>query len=228
MLSFSAKKTHEKDRMDIYEIRRKALAQALDLKCNGRQVDMAEKTGIRPDYVSRMLNTGKFNKRIGGDFARSIEEKLGLTPNWLDQVENTAPAGVWPVVNLHVLQIAALKHRAIPGSMGSEDTYVIARRELPMGVEPDGLRHMRTEDQAMRICSGRRETVLIIDTSHTTPIDGRLFAVEHGNVVRARRTVLIDSVWVARADLTPDGRNPEFQIREAQIVGNVIWAGGGV
>lgn len=78
----------------IYDARRRTLRQAMVLLCNGRQTNMARRLGIGASYVSRMLSTGRSAKGIGGDYAREIEQKLGLPALWLDDERNASATSI--------------------------------------------------------------------------------------------------------------------------------------
>ena len=78
----------------IYDARRRTLRQAMVLLCNGRQTNMAHRLGTGASYVSRILSTGRSAKGIGGDYAREIEQKLGLPALWLDDARNASATSI--------------------------------------------------------------------------------------------------------------------------------------
>lgn len=80
--------------MDTQEIRRRALINAMHARCGGKQVTLAQQLGARADYVSRMLSPGRNAKGIGGDYAREIEQKLGLPALWLDDARNASATSI--------------------------------------------------------------------------------------------------------------------------------------
>lgn len=71
---------------DIYLVRASRLREAMRARCDNKQSALAEALGVADNYVSRMLYPPEKNgrKRIGSDFAREIELKLGLSPGYLD------------------------------------------------------------------------------------------------------------------------------------------------
>ena len=96
--------------MDTQEIRRRALINAMHARCGGKQVALAQQLGARADYVSRMLSPGRNAKGIGGDYAREIEQSLGLPPLWLDQPQNAGEHALVPATRANVTSVPVLEH----------------------------------------------------------------------------------------------------------------------
>ena len=78
----------------IYEVRRRTLRQAMALLCDGRQATLARRLGTHPTYISRILGAGKEPKHIGGDYAREVEQRLGLPVLWLDDERNASATSI--------------------------------------------------------------------------------------------------------------------------------------
>lgn len=74
--------------MDITEIRKANLLNAINTYADGSQKDFAEKVGTSPAYLSQILNRtlGRSGKpaTVGSALARKIENALGLDRGWMD------------------------------------------------------------------------------------------------------------------------------------------------
>lgn len=71
--------------MDIYDIRRENLRGIMKARYAGKIVALAEALDRAHSYISRCLTDNEKNrKRVGEEFARDIEERLGLPPLSLD------------------------------------------------------------------------------------------------------------------------------------------------
>lgn len=74
--------------MDISDIRRENLRALMNFRFNGKQVLIAEALEKPSNYISRCLSVSMKpgnRKKIGEDFARQIEQKLGLDRYQLDR-----------------------------------------------------------------------------------------------------------------------------------------------
>lgn len=81
--------------MNINDIRRENLKHLIDTRYGGVIARLANQLDKQPAYISRCL-TGKEEHRrnIGEKLAREIEEKTGLHPGWMDEVEHLYPKSV--------------------------------------------------------------------------------------------------------------------------------------
>lgn len=73
--------------MDISEIRRENLRRLMNEMFDGKQAKIADALEKSPNYISRCLSltmAAEHRKKIGEDFAREIEAKLGLPRYSLD------------------------------------------------------------------------------------------------------------------------------------------------
>ena len=73
--------------MDIADIRRENLRRLIQERFHGKQRALADAIGREPSYISRCFSE-KNRKRIGEDFARMVESKLGLPSLWMDTTEH--------------------------------------------------------------------------------------------------------------------------------------------
>lgn len=76
--------------MDVYEIRRKRLAQLREEY--GTQTALAEKVGVEQNYISRCLSGAK---NIAEEFAGRVEAATGKPTGWLSRLEKSGPIE-WP------------------------------------------------------------------------------------------------------------------------------------
>lgn len=76
---------------DIQQIRRTNTARIVHEVYEGVNARLAERLGVQPSYITRILRPGASGARaIGDDLARRIEEAGGKPANWLDH-EHTKP-----------------------------------------------------------------------------------------------------------------------------------------
>ncbi|MFA9202755.1 MAG: helix-turn-helix domain-containing protein, partial [Flavobacteriales bacterium] len=71
--------------MDVYDQRFNNLKRLI--KIHGSQRKLADLVETNPSYISQILTKVEANGRprtVGNDFARKIEEKLGLQHGWMD------------------------------------------------------------------------------------------------------------------------------------------------
>jgi len=72
--------------MNIYDIRRENLRLLVDVNFLGSQTKLANKVGVGPNLISRLLSGNPAQaQRMGHKLARRIEAALGVTENWMDQ-----------------------------------------------------------------------------------------------------------------------------------------------
>ena len=78
------------DYMDVQAIRRTRIKMLVD--DYGSQTALAEKVGIEPNYISRVLAG---SKRVMEDFATRVEDATNKPPGWLSRPLDK-PRGEWP------------------------------------------------------------------------------------------------------------------------------------
>ncbi|WP_052193493.1 hypothetical protein [Pseudomonas sp. 11/12A] len=81
--------------MDISEIRQANLQHLMDERFEGAKVRIADALGKSPSYIARCLSktiAPENRKKIGEDFARHIEEALGLPRYAMDEPLSSSPA----------------------------------------------------------------------------------------------------------------------------------------
>lgn len=79
--------------MDIYEIRRRNLAQLLS-DTSGTIVALAKRTETSANYLTQVLSE-RTGRRMGSQVARRIENSLDLPEGWMDQIDEL-PASASP------------------------------------------------------------------------------------------------------------------------------------
>ncbi|MFQ6574232.1 S24 family peptidase [Pseudomonas sp. UM16] len=105
--------------MNIHSIRKTNL---LRLIGSQRKASCAERWGISPAHLSQILSQ-KTEKNLGDEVARRIETAEGLTPGWMDVLQEDAPThhGV-PIANSALTGFVTIPHFDIRGSMGAGNT----------------------------------------------------------------------------------------------------------
>src|SRR5574343_903579 len=81
---------------DLKTIRRDRLQQLLNNRFDNSQAELSRQIGRKPGHISRWLTTNESadSRAIGEDVARDIEQKLDLTPLWLDGIEASQQAAL--------------------------------------------------------------------------------------------------------------------------------------
>ena len=214
--------------MDTQEIRRRALINAMHARCGGKQVTLAQQLGARADYVSRMLSPGRNTKGIGGDYAREIEQSLGLPPLWLDQPQNAGEHALVPATRANVTSVPVLEHPHHAASSEFWGVPLFAADIERSGFRCDALRAAQITDTGMACMNGLRDYVAVVDVQSTTPTDGDIYLISHGNRLKLRRLMLHIDQWIAHSDTTTPERYPDIAMdsASAQIVGKLVWGGG--
>ena len=214
--------------MEIQEIRRLALINAMHARCGGKQATLAQQIGARADYVSRMLSPGRNTKGIGGDYAREIEQKLGLPPLWLDQPQSAGDQALVPATRANVASVPVLQHQHHQVAADFWGVPLFVADIERAGQRFEGLRAALVTDAGMACMTGMRDYIAVVDTDARTPTDGDVFLLSHGNRLKLRRLMLADQGWVGRSDAADPSRYPDIRIDDAdqQIVGRLFWGGG--
>lgn len=214
--------------MDTQEIRRRALINAMHARCGGKQVTLAQQLGARADYVSRMLSPGRNAKGIGGDYAREIEQSLGLPPLWLDQPQNAGEHALVPATRANVTSVPVLEHPHHTASSEFWGVPLFAADIERAGYRHGTLRAAQITDAGMACMSGMRDYVAVVDVQSNTPTDGDIYLISHGNRLKLRRLMLDGEQWIARSDSPSVERYPDISVDAAsgQIVGRMVWGGG--
>ena len=93
---------HDHSKMDISEIRRENLRALMNDHFGGAKVRIADRLGKSPSYIARCLSltiAPENRKKIGEEFARQIEETLGLNRYAMDQPlsDEEALEGITPL-----------------------------------------------------------------------------------------------------------------------------------
>jgi len=214
--------------MDRYEIRRLALINVMNDRFDGKQARLAEAVGKRRDYLSRVINKNANNKRIGDVVAREIEDKLGLPTMWMDHQTSAKTAASVPTVKGPVVSIEVLEHKSHDCDENFTGFPVYYRDIEATRRKLENMRVATVADTGMAFTLGARNYVAIVDISSTTPTDGDVYMIDHGNRLKLRRMRLTGDRWIACADRSADDRYADIEITdpETMIVGQVIWGGG--
>ena len=227
--------------MDINEIRRQNMLLLIDrFKTQARFAEKIEKPA---SYISQ-IKKGKDNKgkeiNMGSDFARDIEEKLGLEFGWLDnhhtvQVNsgNFHNSSINQNVNSPVIDYGIPQQDLIPirfyenANISNPDRYPVAKNIIEqMGKStllfavPAVGREMQPllMDKAMVIADESKAKIGIID--------GQIYALQIGESIRCR---YLGIVWGGRVRVYSE-QDKEGEIldqadfdKHFKVLGGVIW-----
>lgn len=214
--------------MDKFENRRLALTNVVKARFDGVQARLAEKIEVRADYMSRMLNDGPNQKRISGDFARTIEEKVGLPPRWMDMPENAGSGAIVPSKASTLLPISRLMHAHAVARPDFIGISMYASDIERTGSSHENLRSVPVSDSGLVLVDQLKDYVAVIDVTATTLQDGDIYLFDHGNRLRLRHAILQGNQWVGRGDRQDSARYPDITIDapEAQVIGKFVWGCG--
>jgi hypothetical protein len=206
----------------VAEIRVLNLIRLMNEKFDGRQSNLSRAIERKPDYIWRVLNR---KKGFGETLARDIEKLLALPDKWLDDAANSTSSGGIPVAQSRIVMVLPY---ATKGKIEEESIPLRVERLLLNSESEANLSFVVMDDQAMSLSIPKGDEV-VINTVITTPIDGQLFFIRHGNATKVRRLTLdAHEKWVIRCDTTDKMRYPDVIVPEAElrIIGQVVWAGG--
>lgn len=206
----------------VAEIRVLNLTRLMNEKFEKRQSNLARAIERKPDYIWRVLNR---KKGFGETLARDIERLLALPDKWLDDPANSTITGDIPSAESRIIMVLPY------GATGKNDAegmpIRIEKLMLPSESEVN-LAMVEMEDQAMSLSIPKGDQI-VINTVATSPVDGQLFFIRHGNATKVRRLTLdANEKWVIRCDTTDKMRYPDVIIseQELRILGQVVWAAG--
>ena len=199
--------------MDIYSIRK---ANLLQLMRGRTKTACADKWDTSASTLSQ-ITSKKPNRNLGDALARKIERAEGLPNGWLDveqrglELAASRPAyqpdsnatmveaevvedgdplrydEVWLPVFREVEFAAGDGATQVQESHGAQERFSL-QRLARYGVRPDtaALATARGDSMASTICDG---ALIGIDKSDRTITDGRVYALDHGGMLRIKRLV---------------------------------------
>lgn len=230
----------------IYEIR---LENARAIESNVGRPVMAEKIDMAYGLLSNYI--GKTPKKnIGDDVARRIESAFGKQKGWMDQDHSEgepAPTINTPYYRLEVapdddpsLRIPYLDVRGSCGG-GSDNGYDALISKGYLVKEKSWFDHLGTSNKHLVAiyCDGdsmaptlSHSSMVIVDTSKTKPINGKIFAVDTPSGTRIKRLkISIFGTWTLSSDnqdksLFPDESIPPEMEDQIVIRGQVVYQQG--
>ncbi|WP_285355421.1 helix-turn-helix transcriptional regulator [Pseudomonas sp. lyk4-R2A-10] len=198
-------------RMEISDIRRENLRTLMKQRFDGRQARLADALGKSANYISRCLSTAQSSagsKNIGEDFAREIEQKLGLERYQLDQKDMQLVAKVEG--NAEYFGEFSVWDDDTP--LDDDEVYVPFLKEVELSagngktvVEPSNKQKLRFGKMTLRrqnvqpseavcvsVSGNSMEPVLPhgstvgVDQGCTTVTDGKMYALNHGGQLRVK------------------------------------------
>ena len=210
----------------VAEVRLQNLTRLMNEKFDGRQSNLARAISRKPDYIWRVLNR---QKGFGETLARDIEKLLSLPAGWLDNAGNSTSTGEIPAAGSQIIVIARRDESGISNATSEEDGMPIRINTLlQQGVDSQAAIMVVQGDQSMSMSIPQGEQVLV-NTRSTSPIDGKLFYLEHGRMKKIRRLAQeSNGVWNLRCDTHDKMRYPDTQVPENElgIIGQVFWSSG--
>jgi phage repressor protein C with HTH and peptisase S24 domain len=199
--------------MDIEEKRRLNLLRLIGDRFLGKRVTFANTVGLDQSYVGRMLYPAdkKGRKAISTAMAKSIESKLGLPKNFLDEdpaskneanLSQHSNFGDTVLIGESTIQFAAgIGYEPIiePDTQGTQASYRLEwfRSER---IDPSKCRRFKVRGDSMERTLFDGDTILV-NMAETTVIDGKVYAVRMGNELRVKRLRLrVDGSMLIESD----------------------------
>lgn len=199
------------------------------------QSDVAKKLELSRSYLNSLL---KSDKPFGEKAARSIEQKMGMRQNFLD--EESAPSAV-AVSGWGSLDDIAPDNYATIRPVGVADDAVDMPGAFvsPLAFSSDWLRKNRiTNSSSLRSFEVKGDAMeellkdgdlVLVNLNETDVVEGEVYAIRYGDEVRIRRLLKrFDGGLVIRSDNPKRGQeelSPE-QAAHLKVVGRVFWRGG--
>ena len=229
--------------MDISEIRRQNLLLLIDKFKT--QAEFADKIDKPASYISQ-LKKGKDKKgketNMGSDFARDIENKLGLERGWLDNyqiIANQVNSG-----NFHNTQVSQnvnspfINYKAVQqdlidiplyqnANIAKIGTYPVSKYLLQQMGNPSTLFAVPVVGRDMQPLLMDKAMVVADESKADYGIvDGQIYALQIGESIRCR---YLGIVWGGRVRVYSE-QNEEGEIldqtefdKHFKILGGVIW-----
>ena len=211
----------------VAETRLLNLTRLMNEKFDMRQSNLARAINRKPDYVWRVLNK---QKGFGETLARDIERILVLPDRWLDDASNSTKLGAIPKAGSQIVIVRLLRNSDDVEDANEDGGMPIKVSTLNgYGVKFENTTMVVMEDNSMSMYIPKDEQVLI-DKAATSPVDGKLFYVEHGRIRKIRRlSQESGGLWIMRCDTHDKVRYPDTTATEAElrVLGQVFWSAGG-
>lgn len=231
--------------MSIHETRRRNLQTLVDRDFEGNKSALANAIGRQASYISRCLSTDRHSKNIGEAFARHIETELGIEAGWLDRDHRAAYPSMTepaPIIvgeseePLSVGEVTVPYFREVELEGGCGRTQVIENHGASMkfstaklyraGVQPENAACATLVGNSMEttIMDG---SPIAIDRGCTHIIDGKIYAIDHGGMLRVKRLyrLPLGRIRIAsdNSDEHPDEIVSPPDLAELRIIGRVFW-----
>jgi phage repressor protein C with HTH and peptisase S24 domain len=232
--------------MSIHETRRRNLQALVDRDFEGNKSALANAIGRQASYISRCLSTDRHSKNIGEAFARHIETELGIEEGWLDRDHRGDYLSMTQPQPMVITE-------GDPGPLGSDEVELPYYREVELeggcgrtevienhgasmrfslaklaraGVQPENAACATLVGNSMepRIMDG---SPIAIDTGATRIEDGRIYAIDHGGMLRVKYLyrLPLGRIRIASENSAehPDEIVSPPDLEELRIIGRVFW-----
>jgi hypothetical protein len=204
-----------------------------------KRADWCRKYDISPSYLSQLLNN---SCRFGEKAARSLEDKIGLSEDALDQNSESRLSiiEVWETTDHLPDRSFALVPQLPINSKFNGDALVQGNELLPsLAFRGDWLKKRNVTSRAkLRTCTMRGDAMephlqnddtVLIDIGQTIVQDNQIYVIRYGNDVRINRlSKRFDGGLLIRSDNPhyPDEILTASEAATLQILGKMLWRGG--
>nr|WP_273823057.1 helix-turn-helix transcriptional regulator [Pseudomonas asplenii] len=240
--------------MEISDTRRNNLRLLMNTRFEGTQARIADALEKSANYISRCLAQPDSSgaKKIGEDFAREIEEKLGLPRYAMDQPGLASPTpeikanaeivgtfDVWdddtPLAEDEVY-VPFLKEVELSAGHGRTAVEQASDRKLRFGKLTLRRQGVQPSDAVCVTVSGNSmEPVLPdgstvgVDQGRTAVVDGKMYAINHGGQLRVKTLYRLPGGGIRLRSFNreehPDEEYSAEELISSQILvlGKVFW-----
>ena len=214
-------------------------------RCNDKLIVFADKVDRRHNQISSLIGKNP-TKVIGKKLARHFEECFSLDIGWLDIDHNSGesnpaigkmfginPLEVWDEttpLRYDEIELPYYKEVELAAGSGSFEVREDNGHKLrfvkstlnTLGVDATNAACVRVTGNSMEPVLQDGSTVGV-DTSRKAVVDGKLFAVEHGGMLRVKYLYRVpDGIRLRSAN---SAEHPDETCKTAQIriIGQVFW-----
>jgi phage repressor protein C with HTH and peptisase S24 domain len=239
--------------MEISDIRRENLRSLMKQRFDGKQARLADALGKSANYISRCLSTSMpaaSRKNIGEDFAREIEQALGLDRYQLDKagmpkdedragtVSNAqylGPIDVWdddtPLDDDEVY-VPFLKEVELSAGSGRTAVHQSHKQKLRFGKMTLRRQNVQPSEAVCVTVSGNSmEPVLPhgstvgVDQGSNTITDGKMYAINHGGQLRVKTLYRLPGGGVRMRSYNREEHPDEEYTDEEMVAKEIIVIG---
>lgn len=233
--------------MDKQEVRRANVEALIASACGGSAAAFAEKTGIAPSYVSRMLYPPKKSgaKGIGERLADSIERAFDRPSGWLSSSHDGGGPSraelpethiIGPDADIELAYVTKVCGAQLSAGSG-EVIWDMDEVRNSHGFRADYMRSRGLRAEKCKVWSVRGDSmepryrsgdIALIDMSDREPSHGKVFALVCEDGLRIKQLRRGASGWEMHSFNPDQNRYPPEPILSdnCAIIGRVRWRGG--